>query len=295
MGFDEGNVDMKHRFAALAAAILLCAAPALAPALAQDKQPPLRTGVDGTFAPHAFPKMGGGIQGFQIDLFTEVAKRLKREITIDSVSFSTLIPGMQSGRYDFIAAPTTVTKERAEQMLFTSGYLWTAFQFGIKKGTPPIKGWEDLKGKAVSVNKGTPYETLSKAKGQEFGFEVQAYDTQPDATQAVLSGRAYATLGGNTVIVYTAQQNPQFVADLELKETRAHWAAPTRKDNVQLRNQLQDALDCMKKDGVIAAYYEKWFKKKPAADDLAVVITPGYGVPGMPGYDPTPHELKCGG
>jgi polar amino acid transport system substrate-binding protein len=24
------------------------------------------------------------------------------------------------------------------------------------------------------------------------------------------------------------------------------------------------------------------------------VITPGYGVPGMPGYDPTPHELKCG-
>jgi len=62
------------------------------------------------------------------------------------VSFSTLIPGMAAGRYDFIAAPTTVTKERAENMLFTAGYLWTAFQFGIKKGTPPIKGWADLKG-----------------------------------------------------------------------------------------------------------------------------------------------------
>jgi polar amino acid transport system substrate-binding protein len=23
------------------------------------------------------------------------------------------------------------------------------------------------------------------------------------------------------------------------------------------------------------------------------VITPGYGPPGMPGYDPTPHELHC--
>ena len=67
-----------------------------------------------------------------------------------------------------------------------------------------------------------------------------------------------------------------------------------RKDNVQLRNQIQDALDCMKKDGTLATYYEKWFNKKPAADDLSVVITPGYGVPGMPGYDPTPHELKCG-
>ena len=48
---------------------------------------------------------------------------MKREITIDAVSFSTLIPGMQSGRYDFIAAPTTVTRERAENMLFTAGYL----------------------------------------------------------------------------------------------------------------------------------------------------------------------------
>ena len=74
----------------------------------------------------------------------------------------------------------------------------------------------------------------------------------------------------------------------------AHWAAPVPKDNPKLRAQLQDALDCMKKDGTIAKFYEKWFNKKPGPDDLAVVITPGYGVPGMPGYDPTPHELHCG-
>jgi len=37
---------------------------------------------------------------------------------------------MQSGRYDFIAAPTTVTKERAENMLFSAGYLWTACNKG---------------------------------------------------------------------------------------------------------------------------------------------------------------------
>ena len=281
---------MHRRLAAIAVAALLC----VGPAVAQDKQPPLRTGVDGTFAPHAMPKLGGGIEGFQVDLFTEAARRMKREIVIDAVSFSTLIPGMQSGRYDFIAAPTTVTKERADNMLFTSGYLWTAYQFGIKKGTPPIKGWADLKGKAVSVNKGTPYETLSKQMAEKYGFTVQVYDTQPDATQAVLSGRAYATLGGNTTIVYAATKNPQFLADLELKDTRAHWAAPVPKSNPKLRAELQDALDCMKKDGTMAKLYEKWFSKKPEPDDLAVVITPGYGVPDMPGYDPTPHELKCG-
>jgi len=283
---------MTGRLAALAAAVLLCASPAAA--FAQDKLPPLRTGVDGTFAPHAFPKLGGGTQGFNIDLFEEVARRMHREIVIDSVSFSTLIPGMQAGRYDFVAAPTTVTKERAENMLFTAGYLWTAFQFGIKKGSQPIKGWEDLKGKAVAVNKGTPYETLSKKMGEQYGIEVQAYDTQPDAVQAVLSGRAYATLVGNTSVRYIAKQNPSFVADLELTDTRAHWATPVPKDNPKLRAQIQDALDCMKKDGFIVKLSEKWLGYTPGPDALERVITPGYGVPGMPGYDPTPHELHCG-
>jgi len=281
---------MLQRLAAIAVATLLC----VGPALAQDKLPPLKTGVDGTYAPHAMPKLGGGIEGFQIDLFNEVAKRMHREIVIDSASFSALVPGLQSGRYDFLAAPVTVTKERAENMLFTSGYLWTFFQFGIKKGSTPLKGWEDLKGKAVAVNKGTPYETVSKAMGEKYGFTVQAYDTQPDAVQAVLSGRAYATVAGNTVILYAASKNPQFVADLELKGDRLHWAAPFRKDSVALRNQLQDVLDCMKQDGTIATLSEKWFGKPPADDALERVIVPGYGVPGMPGYDPTPHELKCG-
>jgi polar amino acid transport system substrate-binding protein len=280
---------LNRRLAAIAAVALLLAGSALA----QSDLPPLRTGVDGTFAPHAMPKLGGGIEGFNVDLFTEAARRMHRKLVIDSTSFSTLIPGLLAGRYDFIAAPTTVTKERAEQMIFTAGYIWTAYQFGIKRGSKPIKGWADLKGKVVSVNKGTPYETLSKKMGEQYGFGVQAYDTQPDATQAVLSGRAYATLGGNTTIVYAAKKNKQFVADLELKDTRAHWGAPFRKDSVALRNEMQDVLDCMKKDGTIAKMSEKWFGQKPGPDALERVITPGYGVPGMPGYDPTPHKLKC--
>jgi polar amino acid transport system substrate-binding protein len=282
---------MVPRLAVILFTALICAGAAQA----QSTLPPLRTGVDGTFAPHAMPKLGGGIEGFQIDLFTEAARRMHREITIESTSFSGLIPGLQAGRYDFIAAPTTVTKERAENMLFTAGYLWTAYRFGIKKGSAPITGWADLKGKAVAVNKGTPYETMAKEEGEKNGFTVQVYDTQPDAIQAVLSGRAYATLGGNTVIAYVAKKNPQFVADLELKETRAHWAAPFRKDSVALRNQMQDALDCMKKEGTIAKLSEKWFGSPPPPDALERVITPGYGVPGMPGYDPTPHELHCEG
>ena len=89
------------------------------------------------------------------------------------------------------------------------------------------------------------------------------------------------------------QRQYKGMADLELTTTRAHWAAPFPKTSVALRNQMQDVMSCMKKDGTIAKMSEKWFGHPPAADALERVVTPGYGVPGMPGYDPTPHELKC--
>jgi len=88
-----------------------------------QEAPPLKTAVDGTFAPHAMPKLGGGYEGFNIDLAEEIAKRLKRKSTIDALQFSGLVPALQAGTYDYLAAPTTVTKERADNMLFTEGYL----------------------------------------------------------------------------------------------------------------------------------------------------------------------------
>ena len=260
---------------------------------AQQNAPPLRTGVDGTYAPHAMPKLGGGVEGFQIDLFTEVARRMHREITFDSASFSGLIPALLAGRYDFLSAPTTVTPERAQALLFTQGYLWTAFQFGIRKGSAPLKGWEDLKGKVVAVNKGTPYESLSKQMGEKYGFTVQTFDTEPDAVQAVVSGHAYANLAGNTVVKYAASKNPQFVADLLLSDTKAHWAAPFRKDETALRDEVEDVLKCMKKDGTVAKLSEKWFGAKPAPDDLENVSFPGHGIPNMPGYEPNAPDPDC--
>jgi polar amino acid transport system substrate-binding protein len=275
--------------------LLLAALLLLAPWAARAQgQPPLRCAADGTFAPHAFPKLDGGMQGFQIDLFQEVAKRMGRQITIDSASFSGLIPALNAGRYDFLCAPTTVTKERAENLLFTEGYLWTELQFGIRRGTPPIRSEDDLRGKAISVNKGTPYEQWVRNNAERLNLTLLAFDTQPDAVQAVLQGRAYANLSGNTVIKYSASRTPQFVADWVLPGTRFHWATPFRKDSAALRNQVEEVIECMKKDGTIARMSAQWFGAEPKPDDAERVVFPGYGPPDLPGYDPTPHEARCG-
>lgn len=271
-----------------AAAVLLVGVPAGA----QD-QPPLRTGIDATFAPHAFPNLsGGGYQGFNIDLADEFSKRLHRKILIDYTQYSGLIPAMQAGTYDFLIAPTTVTKERAEAMLFTEGYLNTDFQFLIKKGSPKIEKLEDLKDKTVSVNKGSAYDSWARNLEGKYGWKVESFGTQTDAVQAVLVGRADANVAGNTAVAWAAKSNPQLELSY-LYSTGLVWAAPLRKDSAALRNTLDVAIECMKLDGTIAKLHQKWFGVPAPAGSAAVTVFPGYGVPDMPGYDPTPHTPSC--
>jgi len=276
----------RHAFAGAAAILLLAAASASA------EEPPLRTAVDGTFAPHAMPSLSGGYEGFNIDLANEIAKRLHRRITIDAAQYSGLLPALQAGTYDFIAAPTTVTKERAENLLFTEGYLNTDFQFLIKKGAPKIDKLEDLKGKVVAVNKGSAYDSWARDLEPKIGWKVESFGTQTDAVQAVLAGRADANVAGNTAIAWAAKNNPQ----LELSyyySTGLVWAAPLRKDSTELRKQLENAIECMKLDATIAKMHKRWFGIDPQPGSAAVTVFPGYGVPNMQGYDPTEHTPKC--
>jgi polar amino acid transport system substrate-binding protein len=278
------------RFALSAAlAVLLATAPA---AQAQEL-PPLRTGMDGTFAPHAMPSLSGGYEGFNIDLANEIAKRLKRKIIVDAAQFSGLVPALQAGTYDFLVAPTTVTKERAESILFTEGYLNTDFQFLIKKGAPKVARLEDLKGKTVAVNKGAIYDSWARDLEGKIGWKVESFGTQTDAVQAVLVGRADANVAGNTAIAWAVKNNPQLELSY-LYSTGLVWAAPLRKDSVELRKQLEVAIECIKLDGTMAKMHVKWFGIAAEPGSAALTVFPGYGVPDMPGYDPTPHTPSCG-
>lgn len=258
-----------------------------------EQQAPLKTAVDANFAPHAFMTLSGKLDGFQIDLGEAIGKQLHRGIDIEGSNFAGLIAAMNAGRYDFLLAPVTVTKERAENMLFTEGYLFTAYQFGIRKGGKPIESLADLKGKVISANRGSAYDAWVRENAEKYGFTPLVLDTFTDATLAVVQNRAFAQLGGNTTIRYAAKKNLQFAADYVIKDTRAHWSLAVRKGDTAMRDMLENALECLKKDGTLVTLSEKWFGTVPAADDAERVVFPGYGVPGMPGYDPKPHELKC--
>ena len=253
---------------------------------------PIQTAVDATFAPHAMPKLGGGIEGFNVDMANEIGKRLNRPINIEGTQFSGLIPGLNAKKYDWIAAPTTVTPERAKALLFTEGYLDTDYQFLVKKSDPEIKSLDDIRGKTIAVNKGSAYEIWAKNNAEKLGIKYDVYDTNADAVQAVLSGRAGANLAGNTVAAWAAKQNPLIKTTFTIK-TGLVWAIPFRIDDKAGRDQVSNVVKCMKIDGTFARLHEKWFGAKPAADSSAVKPVSGHGVPNMDGYDATPVTPKC--
>jgi polar amino acid transport system substrate-binding protein len=271
---------------------LLAALAIAAGAAAQDK--PLIVGFDGTFAPHAMPKLGGGVEGFNIDLILEAGKRMGRNVEIFAGEFSGLIPAMQAGKISFVGAPTTVTPERAKTLLFTEGYLNTYYAFVIPAGKPDIASLEALKGKTIASNKGSAYDKWLQENAAKYGWKAESYGTNADAMQAVSSGRADAGLTGNTVGAYAVLRSNNQLALSKLKVDQGLvWGAAFRKEDVALRNAVEEAFECMKLDGTVAKLHEKWFGLKPEPGSAAVTVYVGYGVPGMDGHDPTPHTPKC--
>lgn len=201
---------------------------------------------------------------------------------------------MNAGRIDFVGAPTTVTRERAQNLLFTEGYLNTYYQLLVPAGKPDLKSLADLKGKMIPANKGSAYDKWLADNAAKYGFKHKSYPTNSDAVQAVMSGRADATLGGNTVSAYASLRNKGKLSLTTLKvDEGLVWAAVFRKDDVKTRNQVDEAIECLKRNGTIAQLHEKWFGVKPEAGAAAVTVCAGYGVPDMPGYEATPHEAKC--
>jgi polar amino acid transport system substrate-binding protein len=143
------------------------------------------------------------------------------------------------------------------------------------------------------VNKGAIYDSWARELADKIGWKVESYGTQTDAVQAVLVGRADANVAGNTAVAWAVKHNPQLELSY-LYSTGLVWAAPLRKDSGELRKTIENPIECMKLDGTIAKLHEKWFGLAPAPGSAAVTVYPGYGVPDMPGYDPTVHTPACG-
>ncbi len=235
----------------------------------------------------------GGPEGFGVDMVNEIAKRLGRPgVEIVDVNFSGLFAALFAKRMEFTVNPLNITAERAERMLYTEPFFATGNGF-LVRAAEEMKGLEDLKGKAIAVNRGTISDTWATASAERLGFEVQRYDTFPDSVQAVITRRAYAALNEIPTAVYAASQNRAMKVGFK-DFTGRNFGFAFRPESREYRNKVEDVIECMKLDGTLVKLHEKWYGSPPDPMSSLTAVYFGYGPPGLKGYEPTAHKPNCG-
>ncbi|MBL8697945.1 MAG: amino acid ABC transporter substrate-binding protein [Alphaproteobacteria bacterium] len=233
-----------------------------------------------------------GPEGFGVDLMNELAKRLGRTgVEIKDIPFSGLFAALFAKQIEFTANPLNITAERAERMLYTEPFFATGNGF-ITLGNAEMKALEDLKGKAIAVNRGTISDTWATANAEKLGFEVQRYDSFPDSVQAVVTRRAFAALNEIPTAVYAASQNRAIKVAFK-DYTGRNFGIAFRPESKEYRNKVEEALECMKLDGTLVKMHEKWYGSAPDAGSAIHAVYFGYGPPGLKGFDPVAHKLTC--
>src|SRR3546814_69080 len=233
-----------------------------------------------------------GPEGFGVDLVEEIGKRLGRpSVEIVDINFSGLFAALFAGRIEFTVNPPNITAERAERMLFTEPFFATGNGF-VTTADAEMSGFEALQGQTVAVNRGTISDTWATDNAAQYGFEVLRYDTFPDTVQAVITHRAFTALNEIPTTVYAASRNSAIKVAFKDFNGR-NFGYAFRPGSEEYRNKVEEAIECMKLDGSLAALYEKWYGETAQPDSSLVTVYEGYGPPGMKGFSDVAHPPAC--
>ena len=255
-----------------------------------DEQP-LRVGVVPESPPFVVTD-GGALSGFTIDLFRDIGTRMKREVVFTQALMPELTGDLAAHKVDVLAGPIQATPDRSADLLFTEGYIWSAYQFGARHGQA-IHALSDLRGKRLAVQSGTEYAEWAELNAPKYGFAIEKLPTLAQVLAAVRSRAADACLSDSPGLAAAAHDQDSLEAGLELGETKVQDAAAVSHTEVELRDEIEDAMTCLKQDGTVARLSKRWFGEDPDQEDLQRMVVPGYGVPGLTGYDPKPRKTHC--
>lgn len=179
---------------------------------------------------------------------------------VKNLGFDALIPALQSGQIDLIAAGMDATPERREQVSFTDVYFKGGYVVVVKNDNSTINGFDDLNGKTVAAQIGSKPADLAKEKGAT----VKEVDTNTQGWMELEAGTCDAVVIDNAVAMYYLQQG----GSKELKMVgepiiSTGMSLAVSKDEPQLLEKVNNAMAELKSDGTYAELYKKWFGTEP--------------------------------
>ncbi|MCD7035074.1 amino acid ABC transporter substrate-binding protein [Metabacillus sp. GX 13764] len=213
-------------------------------------------GTEGTYAPFTFHDKSGKLTGFDIDIATEVFKRVGVKPKFVETKWDGMIAGLDAKRYDMVANEVAVRPERLEKYEMSKPYIVSKAVLVVRNDNNTIKSLDDLKGKKVGQSLDSNYRKIA----EEHGAKNTVVDGFNQSIDLITSKRIDATINDSLSYLDLKKQRPDLPIKTVYEEKDAtDNAFLFRKDSKELVDEVNKALDDMKKDGTYLKISKKWF------------------------------------
>jgi polar amino acid transport system substrate-binding protein len=232
---------------------------------------------DANYAPQSFLNDKGELDGFDIDVSKEVAKRMGVKVKFVTPDWDLIVAGKWGARWDLSIGSMTITSARAKVVDFSTPYYYTPAQFGVHKKNTTIKTLDDFAGKIVGLGSGTTYETyldpnqeLGIGGGEKIVYQVKnvkkirIYTTDMEAVQDLALGdgvRIDGVLTSGFVIEEAGKKGIpiKVVGDPVYYESLAAASDKARPGSADLVKKVSEIFQAMHADGTLTKFSMKWF------------------------------------
>ncbi len=210
--------------------------------------------------------------GFDYELMKKFAEGegLRLEVVLPP-GHSELIPWLNEGRADVVAAAMTITGERKKQAAFTVPYNYVREVVVVRGKDRYITSPADLTGRTVHVRKSSSfYESLMDLKKKGFDFEiVQLPDDMEteDIIDGLLDNRWDITVCDSNLLEMEIDKGRDVKAAFTLKEQGIGWAV--RKENAQLLRALNVFIKKKYRGFFYNTLKDKYFKNPAPSSGLS--------------------------
>ncbi len=230
------------------------------------KRGTLVVGMEAAYVPYEFFK-DGKIIGYDPDIIDRFVQKLGVKAELMDTAWNGIIPALYAKKFDVIISAMTITKERAEKVLFSMPYADASNVILLRANEDKIKTADDLSGKIVGVQIGSAaagiikvFEAKLKAAGKPGFADVKQYEHYPEAYQDLLNKRIDAVVNSKSTMLVVMKDAPgKFKMIGGVSDITAYFGMAFRKEDTALQAFCNTELAAMKQDGTLAKLQEKWF------------------------------------
>lgn len=220
-----------------------------------QKRGTIKIGTEGTYRPFSFHGQDNQLTGFDVEVAKELAKRMGVKAEFVETPWDGMLSSLQTKKIDTVANQVGIKPERKDKLDFSDPYTISYAQIVVHKDNSEIQGIKDLKGKVAGQTLTSNFGKYSK----DAGAQVKGYETFDDTLKDVVNRRIDFTINDRTAIAEALKKSNYPVKTVGDPIEKVYTAFPVPKNNPKLLQEINKALESMKKDGTLTNISKKWF------------------------------------